>query len=93
MGYKINCGKSGGFLSANCTGRTPNDTLSFVLSGLRKYTRYCVSVLAYTNDGDGKTSECVSVVTDEDGELFCINVEWSHLRLAERCLLKKLSQY
>ena len=74
LGYKIIYGKNSEFVVKNFTKKAPNDTLSFLLGGLEEYTKYCVSVLAYTKNGDGKTSECVSVVTDEDGEVFFLSL-------------------
>ena len=39
------------------------------LGGLKPYTPYWVTVLGYTNKGEGPTSEPVKVWTDEFGEL------------------------
>lgn len=44
--------------------------LRTTISGLRKYTNYSMTVLAYTSSGDGVRSLPVFCQTEEDGELF-----------------------
>ena len=54
------------------------------LGGLKPYTPYWVTVLGYTNKGEGPTSEPVKVWTDQFGELCVRNgklSESSHRRL------------
>ena len=65
VGYRVFWSSQDG----NFTDQVQNDTLSFVIGGLEEYTKHCVSVLAFTQNGDGKISDCVNVVTDEDGRL------------------------
>lgn len=38
-----------------------------VISDLRKYTKYNVTVLCFTNPGDGERSDAVEIRTSEDG--------------------------
>ncbi len=40
------------------------------ITGLKKFTKYSVKVLAFTRKGDGAVSVNISVLTDEDGRLF-----------------------
>lgn len=37
-----------------------------ILHGLKKYTDYNITILAYTNGGDGKASEAISCHTEQD---------------------------
>lgn len=41
---------------------------SAVVSGLRKFTSYNLTVLCFTDPGDGIPSQRVEVTTEEDGE-------------------------
>lgn len=41
--------------------------LRTTITGLRKYTNYSITVLAYTSSGDGVRSEPVYCHTEEDG--------------------------
>ena len=50
----------------NVTVPAPSRNISF--SRLEKYTNYTVQVLAFTAKGDGKISEPIVVITDEDGK-------------------------
>lgn len=43
---------------------------SAVMSGLEKFTEYNITVLCFTDPGDGKRSSPVAVKTTEDGENF-----------------------
>ena len=43
--------------------------LGIELGGLKPFTPYWVTVLGYTNKGEGPTSEPIEVWTDEFGEL------------------------
>ena len=43
---------------------------SFVLTGLRKYTNYTISVAAYNSMGAGPDSEMALVQTDADGKNY-----------------------
>ena len=40
---------------------------SAVINGLKKYTKYNITVLCFTNPGDGERSVAVEVRTSEDG--------------------------
>lgn len=42
---------------------------SAVMSGLEKFTEYNVTVLCFTDPGDGKRSSPVTVKTKEDGKI------------------------
>lgn len=44
------------------------------VTGLKKFTKYSVKVLAFTRKGDGAVSTDISVVTDEDGNYYSIVV-------------------
>ena len=50
----------------NVTVPAPSRNISF--SRLEKYTNYTIQVLAFTAKGDGKISEPIVVITDEDGK-------------------------
>ena len=41
--------------------------VSYEVTGLQKFTNYCIEMLAYTRIGDGPLSDCSYVVSDEDG--------------------------
>lgn len=41
---------------------------SAVMGGLDKYTAYNVSVVCFTDPGDGERSDFVFVITDQDGK-------------------------
>lgn len=43
---------------------------SDVIRGLEKYTNYNITVLCFTDPGDGKRSDPVSVRTKEDGKFY-----------------------
>ena len=66
LGYKVFCVSK---KASNVTREIRNETMSCVIDGLEENTEYCVSVLAYTENGDGERSECIPVTT-EGGELF-----------------------
>ena len=38
------------------------------LTGLKKYTNYCITVFASTEKGDGNDSKPIVVITDEDSK-------------------------
>lgn len=40
------------------------------ITGLEKFTRYSVKVLAFTRKGNGPVSHNISVLTDEDGIIY-----------------------
>lgn len=43
-----------------------------VMGGLEKYTEYNITVLCFTDPGDGEISDFVPIKTKEDGEFdFC----------------------
>lgn len=44
--------------------------LGIELGGLKSYTPYWITVLSYTNKGEGPTSKPLLVWTDEFGELY-----------------------
>ena len=44
------------------------------VTGLNKFTKYSLKVLAFTRKGDGAVSTDISVVTDEDGNYYSIVV-------------------
>ena len=44
------------------------------VTGLKKFTKYLVKVLAFTRKGDGAVSTDISVLTDEDGNYYSIVV-------------------
>jgi hypothetical protein len=46
-------------------------SLRTTLPGLRRYTNYSVSVLAFTSSGDGVRSDPLLCKTEEDGKLNC----------------------
>jgi len=51
------------------------DTLaeqSAVMAGLEKFTSYNITVLCFTDPGDGLRSQPVEVRTDEDGKSCCM---------------------
>ena len=45
------------------------------VTGLKKFTKYSVKVLAFTRKGDGAVSTDISVLTDEDGNYYSIVVK------------------
>jgi protein sidekick len=45
---------------------------SVVMGGLEKFTDYNITVLCFTDPGDGLRSQPVEVRTDEDGKLCFI---------------------
>lgn len=62
------------FISDNDDVQTKNITqLRTTINGLRKYTNYSMSVLAYTSRGEGVRSEPVFCHTEEDGKTECVN--------------------
>ena len=50
----------------NVTVLASSRSISF--TRLEKYTNYTIQVLAFTVKGDGKLSEPIVVITDEDGK-------------------------
>ena len=44
------------------------------VTGLKRFTKYSVKVLAFTRKGDGAVSTNISVLTDEDGNYHSIVV-------------------
>lgn len=50
--------------------------LRTTISGLRKYTNYSMTVLAYTAVGDGARSLPVYCQTEEDGKIILKNDEY-----------------
>ena len=48
-------------------------SLSVILSGLEKFTTYCITVSAFTAKGRGNSSECVSMTTNEEVSLINIS--------------------
>lgn len=75
QGYKLQAWHNGGFNEENeYTSVTvapnlfdPQAEQSAVVPNLRKYTLYNVTVLCFTNPGDGDRSSPVAVRTNEDG--------------------------
>ncbi|KAJ8879858.1 hypothetical protein PR048_020475 [Dryococelus australis] len=55
---------------------------SAIMAGLEKYAEYNITVLCFTDPGDGRRSEPALVRTDEDCKSFiwsivyCMHVEW-----------------
>ena len=47
---------------------TTNTTRELVLIGLKKFTIYRITVLAFTSKGDGPEADNVTVTTDEDSK-------------------------
>ena len=45
---------------------------SAVITNLRKFTKYMVSVEGFTSKGSGIESKCVAVTTDEDSKLITV---------------------
>jgi hypothetical protein len=45
---------------------------SAIMAGLEKFTSYNITVLCFTDPGDGLRSQPVEVRTDEDGKLCCV---------------------
>ena len=62
LGYKVFCVSKE---ASNITREIRNDTMSCVIGRLEENTEYCVSVLAYTENGDGKKSDCITVNTEK----------------------------
>jgi len=71
QGYKVLFHKSEDYPSELNLG-LPETKLTnereLILHGLRKWTNYSVSVLAFTSVGDGKASVSIICRTDEDGK-------------------------
>lgn len=44
-----------------------------IINGLEKFTEYNITVLCFTDPGDGPASEPVTVLTHEDG-LYCTRI-------------------
>ena len=53
---------------------TDPENRQLYVTGLKKFTKYSVKVLAFTRKGDGAVSTDISVVTDEDGNYYSIVV-------------------
>ena len=76
QGYKIQAWWNGGFAEENEYTQVtvapnlfdPQAEQSAVVDNLKKFTKYNVTVLCFTNPGDGERSIPVSVRTTEDGK-------------------------
>lgn len=53
---------------------TDQENRQLYVTGLKKFTKYSVKVLAFTRKGDGAVSTDISVRTDEDGKYYSIVV-------------------
>ena len=53
---------------------TDPENRQLYVTGLKKFTKYSVKVLAFTRKGDGAVSTDISVLTDEDGNYYSIVV-------------------
>lgn len=76
LGYKVS------FIATDCGNQRPwnettvsPSTTSAVITNLRKYTKYMVSVEGFTIKGSGQHSKCVAITTAEDSKInnFKIN--------------------
>lgn len=58
-----------------------------VVSGLEKYSEYNVTVLCFTNPGDGEISEFVPVKTSEDGkfQMHVVRTKLFRLSMTREC--------
>ena len=67
LGYHVNYSEISSNITQNV--RTVNgSTTSIKLEELEKFTKYNISVSAFTSKGDGPLSDEVTVSTDEDGK-------------------------
>lgn len=70
LGYKVNYEHVGEIVGNESDDLDTKKTseLTFVLTGLKKYTNYSIQVLAYTRMGDGVPSPALFCQTEEDGK-------------------------
>lgn len=76
QGYKLQAWHNGGFSEENEHRSVtvapnlfdPQAEQNAVFPGLRKYALYNITVLCFTNPGDGERSSPVAVRTSEDGK-------------------------
>lgn len=52
----------------------PQAEQSAVISGLEKYTAYNISVVCFTDPGDGERSDFIYVITSQDGKYNFFNL-------------------
>ena len=45
------------------------NNLTWVIEKLEKFTNYCIAVVGFNSKGDGKKSDLVCIMTDEDGKI------------------------
>jgi protein sidekick len=80
QGYKLQAWHNGGFSENNEYKSVtvapnlfdPQAEQNAVIPNLRKYTLYNITVLCFTNPGDGERSLPVAVRTSEDGKFFLL---------------------
>ena len=45
------------------------NNLTWVIEELEKFTKYCIEIVGFNRKGDGKQSNWVCTMTDEDGKI------------------------
>lgn len=68
LGYKIFYARTSEPNIPYETLTVPPETLSKELTGLWKYTEYCIRVAGFTRKGDGNLTECLNIITDSDSK-------------------------
>lgn len=68
LGYKVFYKKTSAPSSQGIFVTRKPDQSHVILSGLEKFTEYCIQLVGFTRIGDGNKSDCFNVTTDEDGE-------------------------
>ena len=64
---------------------------SLSITGLKKFTLYNITVLAYTSKGDGVSSSKV-LMTDQDGMFAILEIKTRHaLKIFAHCCLPRVS--
>lgn len=67
-GYRVLYKVAGGIKNNNSVASTSASTREKDLQGLKKFTIYEITVLAFTRIGDGANSTSIFVSTDEDSK-------------------------
>ena len=70
QGYRVFYKRTGDKNDSYANSTTGPNERKLHITGLKKFTKYSVKVLAVTRKGDGAVSVNISVLTDEDGRLF-----------------------
>lgn len=69
LGYKIYHARASELNIPYETLTVSPDTFSKELTGLSKYTEYCIQIAGFTRKGDGSLTQYLNIVTDQDSKL------------------------